>query len=164
MSFQEMKEVLDAAYERNRYNSRLRLLAKDVTIIGDRPERRRIPALSGLSGIGKTACVTEFAAEKRFELIQLDCSYMPVSMLATLMHDAIKRIAGEKIGGCVLLVDNVHQADDEWRELFLQYAEGYLDAVVHIKDAQEPGGMRVVRMSVDEIPETLFIVGEQRPG
>jgi hypothetical protein len=164
MSFQDMKDALQSAYERNVYNSRLQLLAKDGhAIVGEQPGRRRIPSLSGLSGIGKTACVEAFAKEKGFELVRLDCSYMPVSMLVVKMHDACKRIAAKETEGCVLLVDNFDQADQEWREVLVQYADGYLDATVEVRDAGEPTMKTKLRVGVEEVPETLFLIGEERP-
>ena len=172
MSFQMMKESLRTAYERNVYNARMHHFVKDgftIVSIGDKgpktPERRRIPILSGLSGIGKTASIVEFAGDKGFELIKLDCSYMPSSMFASIMYDAIERIESGQIDGCVLLVDNIDQADSQWQELLVQYSDDHLDTVLDAKNekVKTPGKAQKVRMSVNEVPETLFIVGEQRP-
>jgi hypothetical protein len=97
------------------------------------------------------------------ELVQLDCSYMQSVHLAIAVREAANRIATGSSRGCVVLVDNLDQADDGWRELFLQYADGYLDTVVEAHDASAPDRLSHARVCVDEIPESLFIVGEQRP-
>lgn len=78
MSFQAMKESLVNAYDRNVQIIRMTQLINDGhAIIGEGPGKLRIPALSGPAGIGKTTCVKDFVAEKEFELIEVDCSYMP---------------------------------------------------------------------------------------
>ena len=164
MGFQKMKESLVNAYERHVYVVRMKQLAGDGhMIIGDKPTQEiRIPTLSGLSGIGKTACVKEFATEMNFQLIELDCSYMPSSTVATFMYSAISRILADEIDGCVLLIDNINEADTEWRELFDQYANNYFDAAVNIAD-ETSEEMSKTKQRFDEIPATLFIIGEQRP-
>ncbi|QJD30965.1 AAA family ATPase [Methylococcus geothermalis] len=165
MSFQKMKLSLVNAYDRNVQVVRMKQLISDGhVIIGDHsPGKLRIPVLSGLTGIGKTACVTEFATEKDFELIKLDCSYMPSSTLATFMYSAINRILAGQINGCVLLIDNINEADSEWLELFDQYSKNYFDAPVNIADDANQDRICKTRERIDEIPEGLFIVGEQRP-
>lgn len=165
MSFQEMKESLVNAYDRNVQAVRMKQLTSDGhMIIGDHsPGKLRIPVLSGLTGIGKTACIKEFATEKDFQLTELDCSYMPSSTLATFMYSAINRILAGQINGCVLLIDNINEADDGWLRLFDQYANNYFDASVNIADDTNQERIRETRQRFDEIPETLFIIGEQRP-
>jgi hypothetical protein len=133
-------------------------------IIGDHsPGKLRSPVLSGPTGIGKTACVKEFATEKGFEIIELDCSYMPSSTLATFMYSEINRILEGQISGCVLLINNINEADSEWLELFDQYTNNYFDAPVNIEDDVNHDRISKTRQRIDEIPEGLFIIGEQRP-
>lgn len=165
MSFQEMKESLVNAYANNDHAVFMRQTIKNSTIIGDPPSlsRLRIPVLSGLTGIGKTACIREFASEIEFELIELNCSYMPSSTLATVMFDAINRIRTSQIKGCVLLIDCFNEADKEWQELLLQYANNYFDAHINIAEDANKNHIRGIRHRIDEIPGSLFIVGEQRP-
>jgi|GEM_PF-1740607 len=160
-----MKESLVSAYEGHVNAVRMKQLTNDGhMIIGDNPiQKTRIPTLSGLSGIGKTACITEFANDHDFELIKLDCSYMPSSVLATFMYVSINRILADKINGCVLLIDNINEVDSDWLELFNQYSNNYLDAVVTIEDKTDKNCIRKIKQRIDEIPETLFIIGEQRP-
>lgn len=165
MSFRKMKELIVDAYDRNVQVVRMKQLIGDGhLIIGDPyPGELEILVLSGLAGIGKTACVKEFAAEKDFEIIELDCSYMPSSTLATFMYSEISRILADQIKGCVLLIDNINEADSEWLELFDQYARNYFDAPVNIEYDANHDRIRRTRQRIDAIPEGLFIIGEQRP-
>ena len=165
MSFQEMKESLVTAYERHVNAVRMKQLTNDGHMaVGDNPiPKTRIPTLSGQSGIGKTACVKEFANEHDFELIKLDCSYMPSSALATFMYASINRILADKINGCVLLIDNINEADSEWLELFDKYSNNYFDAVVNTEDEIDQNCIHKIKQRIDEITETFFIIGEQRP-
>jgi hypothetical protein len=165
MSFQEMKESLVNAYDRNVQVVRMQQLTSDghVTIGVHSQGKLKIPVLSGLTGIGKTACIKEFATEKHFELIELNCSYMPSSTLATFMYSTINRILADQINGCVLLIDNINEADSEWLNLFDQYANSYFDAPVNIADDTNQDRIRKTKQRIDEIPEGLFIIGEQRP-
>lgn len=163
MSFQEMKKSLANAYERNVQIRRMQLTKGWHEVIGEVSRVSIIRTLSGLSGIGKTACIREFATEKGFELIELDCSYMSTSALATFTYGAINRISTGQISGCVLLINNINEADDEWLELFDQYANNYFDAIVNIADDANQDEICKIRQRIDEIPEGLFIVGEQRP-
>lgn len=168
MSFQEMKESLFNAYSRNVQVVRMKQLSSDGLLnIGEpsaeNSEKLKIPVLSGLSGIGKTACVKEFAAEKGFELIELDCSYMPPAHLATFMYSAINRILANQINGCVLLIDNINEADSEWLELLDQYSNSYFDAPVNVANETDSESIHKTRQRIDKILEEIFIVGEQRP-
>ena len=165
MSFQNMKESIVKAYDRNVQVVRMKQLTGDGhLIIGDHsPRRLNIPVLTGLTGIGKTACVKEFATENDFEIIALDCSYMPSSTLATFMFSEINRIITDQIKGCVLLIDNINEADSEWLELFDQYSKNYFDALVNIVDGANHDQICNKRQRIDAIPEGIFIIGEQRP-
>jgi len=166
MNYQEMKETLVNAYDRNVLSVRMKQLTSDGhMIIGDQSlvGKVRIPVLSGLTGIGKTACVKEFVEEKDFQLINLNSSYMPASTLATFMYSAINQILASEINGCVILIDNINEADDEWSKIFEEYANNHFDASVNIEDGTNQNRIRETRQRFDEIPETLFIVGEQSP-
>jgi len=164
MSFKAMRERLDQAYSQNVSRARIQELLNDgAWMIGDRPDTtRRIPILNGMSGIGKTACVKAFAEDHDFELLSLDCSYMPASTFAAAVQDASQRIDAGKLKGCVLLVDNADGADEEWQELLLQYAQSRLDTVVKASMVEKPGRMGELTVHVERIPESLFVVGEQR--
>jgi hypothetical protein len=164
MGFQEMKKSLANAYDSNVQIRRMQQLIMDGhSVIGDAPKTLSIPTLSGLPGIGKSACVKEFAMEREFEFIELDCSYMTASAMATFMYGAIQRISAGQAVGCVLLINNIDEADDEWRLLFDQYANNYFDAVVNVVDEADQNGISKLRHRIDGIPEGVFIVGEQRP-
>lgn len=164
MGFQEMKKSLANAYDNNVQIRRMqRLIMDGHSVIGDAPKTISIPTLSGLPGIGKTDWVKEFATEREFELTELDCSYMTASAMATFMYGAIQRISAGQAAGCVLLINNIDEADDEWRALFDQYVNNYFDAVVNVVDETNQNGISKIRYRIDGIPEGLFIVGEQRP-
>ena len=165
MSFQKMKASIVNAYDRNVQVVRMKALTSDGhLIIGDHyNEKRKIPVLSGQSGIGKTACVKEFAAEKDFEIVNLNCSYMPSSTLATFMYSESCRISADQIKGCVILIYNIDEADGQWLELFDQYSSNYFDAPVNIEDETDHGRIIKSRHRIEEIPEGLFLIGEQRP-
>lgn len=157
MSFQKMKESLVNAYERRVYIIRMKQLAGDGPV-----QKIIIPCLSGPTGIGKTACVKEFATEKKFRLIKLDCSCNPSSTLAAFMWSAISRTLEGQENGYVLLIDNINEADNEWLELFDQYANNYFDAYVNMEDKTDKNIIHKIRQRFDEIPEGVFIIGEQR--
>lgn len=165
MSFKAMRERLDQAYSQNVSRARIQELFNDgAWMMGDLPNTtRKIPILNGLSGVGKTACVKSFAKDHEFELLSLDCSYMSASTFAAAIQDASQRIDAEKIKGCVVLVDNADRADEEWKMLLLQYSESRLDTVVKTNIAETPGKMGELSVRVERIPESLFVVGEQRP-
>jgi hypothetical protein len=163
MDFRQMKESLEQAYERNVQVARALHFSRmeGLLVVGEfEPGYRRIPVLSGLPGIGKTSCAQDFATEKKFEFVELDCSYMPPETLATLMHAMIHRILKEEIKGCVFLVDNIDQADTGWRHLCQQYAKGYLDTLAEGPDPENTDAIDQPHLM---IPEELFLVGEQRP-
>jgi hypothetical protein len=88
---------------------------------------------------------------------------MPASTLATFMYSEINRILEGQISGCVLLINNINEADSEWLELFDQYTNNYFDAPVNIADDANHDRISKTRQRIDEIPEGLFIIGEQRP-
>lgn len=99
--------------------------------------------------------------EKDFGLIEIDCAFMPSSILPELTFVSIGRILAKQIKGCVLLIDNIDQADNDWLKLFEQYANGYFGAASGTADEDNPRSMQTARR-IDRIPEGLFIIGEQR--
>jgi len=61
-----------------------------------------------------------------------------------------------------VLIDNINEADAEWRALLDQYADHHFDALVNTADAAAPDGIRKERQKIDHLPENLFVIGEQR--
>ena len=165
MGFQEMLSELDRAYQYNVQIVRTKHLRSDGhELVGEAPSaRRKIPILSGLSGIGKTSAVREFAEVHQLQFIQIDCSYLPGSALAAYLHNSIAKIESGNIAGCILLVDNISDADEDWYQLFEQYADNRLDIEINVQDLEESDTICKSSWKYDSIPETLFIVGEQRP-
>ena len=160
-----MKASIVTAYDRNVQVIRIKQLASDSHLVtgGHSQGKVKIPILSGMTGIGKTACVKEFASEKNFDLINLDCSYMPISTFEAYMYNTINRILANEINGCILLIDNINEADSEWIELFDQYADNHFYGIINISDDTSQDRISKARQRIGKIPETLFIVGEQRP-
>jgi len=71
-----MQIMLAKAYDRHVKAVRSRQQADHGRAVIDRSEVKKsvIPVLSGLTGIGKTACVKQFVSQKGFELLEVDCS------------------------------------------------------------------------------------------
>jgi hypothetical protein len=161
MSFEKMMKSLASAYDSHVQGVRWKHLAGDSgTVVGSKSlDHLKIPVVSGMSGIGKTACIKKFASDKHFEWVGLDASSMPVSTLATLMFVAIHRIRHQQISGCVLHIDNINEADAKWLELLNQYGNNTFDALVNREDAAE--GIGQERQHFNRLPESLFVVGEQ---
>lgn len=88
---------------------------------------------------------------------------MPSSHLATRMFVAIEQIISKQTTGCVVLIDNINEADAEWLALLDQYAGHYFDALVNAADAAAPDGIRKEWQKIGHLPENLFVIGEQRP-
>jgi hypothetical protein len=159
-----MKQALEQSYAQNQPNfARLGKRVGGNCLVAAAPEYRQIPVLLGETGIGKTACVKAFTADKGFEFVALDCSYMSVAALATFMYGAIEGIRAGTMKGCVLLIDNLDQADSDWKAIFDQYSENYFDAYVNMQDETNPDQVLKSRQQFATLPETLFLVGEQRP-
>ncbi len=165
MSYETMQNMLAEAYDQHVAHVRSKQLASHGRASVDRSAAKKplIPVLSGPTGIGKTACVKQFASQKGFELLELDCSFMPSSHLATRMFVAIKQITSKQTTGCVVLIDNINESDTEWRALLDQYSDHYFDALVNTADAAAPDGIRKERQKIGHLPENLFVIGEQRP-
>ena len=165
MSFETMQNMLAKAYDRHVEAVRLKPLASHgrARVGRSAAKKSEILVLSGPTGFGKTACVKQFASQKGFELLELDCSYMPSSHLATRMFVAIEQIISKQITGCVVLIDNINEADAGWRALLDQYTDHYFDALLNTADAAAPGGIGKERQKIGHLPENLFVIGEQRP-
>ena len=88
---------------------------------------------------------------------------MSPSHFATRMFVAIDLIISKQTTGCVVLIDNINEADAEWRALLDQYTYHYYEALVNTADAAAPDGIRKERQKISHLPENLFVVGEQRP-
>ncbi len=163
MSFEKMIKSLTSAYDSHVQGVRWKHLADNSGTVVDSESlvNLKIPVLSGMTGIGKTACIKKFASDKQFEWVGLDASYMPVSTLATLMFVAINRIRHQQIPGCLLHIDNINEADAEWRQLLDQYGNNTFDALVNSVDATE--GIGQGHQHFNRLPESLFVVGEQWP-
>lgn len=165
MSFATMQIMLAKAYDQHVVAVRSKPVAGHgrASIGRSAVKKTEILVLSGPTGIGKTACVKQFASQKGFELLELDCSFMPSSHLATRMFVAIEQIISKQTTGCIVLIDNINEADAEWRALLDQYTDHYFDALVNTADAAAPGGIRKERQKIGHLPENLFVIGEQRP-
>jgi len=157
-----MIKSLTSAYDSHVQGVRWKHLADNSGTVVDSESlvNLKIPVSSGMTGIGKTTCIKKFASDKQFEWVGLDASYMPVSTLATLMFVAINRIRHQQIPGCLLHIDNINEADAEWRQLLDQYGNNTFDALVNSVDATE--GICQGHQHFNRLPESLFVVGEQR--
>lgn len=165
MSFETMRKILVTAYHQHTeaVNSKSHTTSHEDASIGQSVAKKsRIPVLSGPSGIGKTACIKQFARQNGFEMLELDCSFMPSSHFATRMFVAIEQIFSKQTIGCIVLIDNINKADAEWQALLDQYADNYFDALVNTVDSAVPDGIRKEQKLIGHLPETLFVVGEQR--
>ncbi len=162
MAYKQMLEFLQKSFDDNVQKIRRK------QVLGDAGEQLTLPTLSGLSGIGKTACIEEFSAQKGFALIKFDCSYETSNFVLIHLNNAINSIAGKKSKGLVLLLDYINEADEELMEIINQYRKNYLDGsmkVAKVSDDGEPLSpieYRNIDVSYDSLPETIFIVGEQR--
>jgi len=158
MYYNEMLEALETAFDNNVQKIRRK------KVFGDTGEKLSLPALSGPTGIGKTACVKEFARNKDFHLITIDCSYEPANFLVIHLNNAIKDLNNGKIDGCVLLLDNVNEADEDYLHIINQYRTNSLHSFMEVAVSDENGKpvQKNFEVSHDEIPEKIFIIGEQR--
>jgi hypothetical protein len=162
MSFQQMKTVIANAYNQNAEYVRMKNAS------GVFEGKRRIPVLSGDSGTGKTACVEEFAKERGFELLRIDCSFEPANFLVVHLHQALGRFRKDS-SGTIILLDNINEADEEWLSLLDQYSRNFLDATMKRGKVDDQG--EVIHpvewtshaVKVASIPEQIFVVGEMRP-
>jgi len=162
MSFAKARAYLDKAYEAHGQLVFMQETCGRVEVIGERPEmRRRVPVISGPMGVGKTSCVREFAAERGLKFVAIDCSFTPASHFAALINNACVEISQGATGGCVILIENFSEADDEWKKILEQYARGRLDTNIMVADESRPGRMRPLDLRQEWIPEEIFIVGEE---
>ncbi len=162
MSFQKILAYLDKIFEENAEKIR----QKQKT--GQLDEILTVPNLSGPTGIGKTACVKQFAESKGFELVTLDLSYQPTNFFIIYLYNAINRVQRNKAKGVLLLLDNFNEADEEAWEVINQYCSNFLDTSMKVAKIDENGELiepvtyQEMPVRFEEIPETVFIVGEQR--
>lgn len=163
MSYADMMHQLDQAFESNTQK------IKHKALVGVLDELLSIPALSGSSGIGKTACIKDFAQKHGFNLVKIDCSYEPANNLVARLNNAIIAAKSDKPTGTVLLLDFCDQADDDFLELLSQFRSNFLRASLRV--AQNPTApkkstsltYKTVELSHDTIPPEVFIVGEVHP-
>ena len=73
MNFETMKNMLAKAFHQHIEDVRSKSLAShgNASIGRSVARKSRIPVLSGPTGIGKTACVKQFARQKGFALLEL---------------------------------------------------------------------------------------------
>ncbi len=163
MDLEKIKTMLVRAYEANVEVVRRGKLEGDGQEIIREPslQELQIPILSGSADKDMTACVEEFANEKKFKLFQLDRSQDPVDNLIINIAHAVSEIYAGKINGCVILILNFDKAGDEWQEILDLYASNYFNTPepaandVNTTSANERG------RRIKEIPEKLLIVGVQ---
>jgi len=163
MNFHQMLKTLHNVYEQNAEKIEQR---RQTGGIG---EKLNIVLLSGPTGIGKTACVQQFAKETGLALRRIDCSYEPAHFLAIHLFNCIHNVLDQKQPGFVILLDNIDQADEEHLKIIRQYRQNYLDTTVPVY-ATESAGKTVgsaapveKKIAFERIPKTIFLVGEQRP-
>jgi len=153
----KMRLSLEAKFDSNIQKIRRKKM------FGDTGEKLSLPALSGPTGIGKTASVKEFSQNKGFHLITIDCSYEPANFLVIHLNNAITNIADGKIDGCVLLLDNINEAGEDFLNIINQYRTNSLNSFMEVNVPDDNGKpiKENIEVSYNEIPENIFIVGEQ---
>jgi len=158
MSYRKMLEGLEKTFDNNVQKIRRK------KVLGDASEKLSVPTLSGLTGIGKTASVKEFSKNKGFHLIIIDCSYEPANFLVIRLNNAIIDINNGKSDGCVLLLDYIDEADEQYLKIISQYRSNYLNSFMEVAIPDDNGKPtpKKIDVSYDEIPENIFVVGEQR--
>ena len=165
MSFAKMKAYLHEAYDRHWQEVFMQETLRSATVIGERPEvKRKVPILSRPLGVGKTACVKELAVEIGFELVVLDCSFIPASQFAATLNTACIGIRQATQRGCVILIEHFNEVDAEWQEVLRQYMAGHLDSNIMVADENKPGKKRSLPLRQSWIPEGVFIIGEKNVG
>ena len=133
MNFHQMLKTLHNVYEQNAEKIEQR---RQTGGIG---EKLNIVLLSGPTGIGKTACVQQFAKETGLALRRIDCSYEPAHFLAIHLFNCIHNVLDQKQPGFVILLDNIDQADEEHLKIIRQYRQNYLDTTVPVYAAESAG-------------------------
>ena len=166
MFYDERLETLEDNFENN---SRLIRRKKQLGFL---EEKLTITAISGPTGIGKTASVRDFAKRKNFKMMTIDCSFEPANHLAIYLHNSIVDIEKSRIDGCVLLLDFINEANDEFNEIIEQYRSNYLDLDIKVHAVDENRNLirdesgdlipEYFKVSYKALPENIFIVGEMR--
>jgi len=162
MSYKQMIETLESSFNSNVQKIRRKKM------FGDAGEKLSVPVLSGLSGIGKTSSVKEFAKSKNFDLANIDCSFEEANTFIAKLNNAIQSIENGEAEGFVFLLDNINNVSKEYLEIIGQYQENYLNASILIKIAENKKSInsldsKKINIVIDTLPEKLIIVGEQRP-
>lgn len=161
--FHETLQSLAVAYDENVQKVRRK------RVFGSAGGTLRIPVLSGPTGTGKSDCVMAFAEERGFDLVRLDCSFEPADFLVARLFNAIHGINSGQSKGVVLLVNNMNQAGQDWLEILDQYARNELDTSMQVAagstdSLSQPIEYVTKTVKFEEIPEQLFVVGEQWTG
>lgn len=174
MSYTNMLEALEKTFNENTQKI-------SQKVVGHTGEKLSIPNLVGPTGVGKTACVKEFAKSKGFDLITIDCWNPQVTNLLVIhLNKAIININSGKCDGYVLLLDNIDRADEQCLDIIEQYRANSLDSFMEVdvnavddenpinktkpkvlSFNMDPPVIQKIKVLYDEIPENLFIVGEQ---
>jgi len=159
-----MQEMLQSRFDDNVQKIRRK------RVFGYDEGKLNLVVLSGDTGIGKTACVKEFAKKKGFKLITMFCDEPDTAnLLAINLNNAINTIDTKgKQHGFVLLLDNIDRIDKATLEIIDQYRANYLKTFMRVakpRDGKDLNTLEYVKLEVqyDSIPENIFIVGEQRP-
>ena len=162
MNYQKMIKTLESAFEQNVQKIRRKKM------FGDSGEKLSVPVLSGLTGIGKTSAIKEFSENKKFNLVGIDCSFEEVDAFIIGLNNAVESIVNEKSEGIVLWLNYIDKATEEYLEIIRQYQKNYIDTsiMVKIQENNKPIhtlNSKKINIAHDVLPETLIIVGEQRP-
>ncbi len=162
VGYKKLQEVLKRSFHDNVQKIRRKKM------FGNVGEQLSLPTLSGPSGIGKTACIEEFATTNGFKLIKMDCSYEPSNFVVIHLNNAIISLSNGKIKGLVLHLDFINEADEELIEIIKQYKNNTLNSYMKVAKVDNNGEpfypveYRKMDVIYENLPETIFIVGEQR--
>jgi hypothetical protein len=157
MKTEHMHDILKNTYEANSNLLRSCSSESDTTL----ESKIQIPVLSGEVGIGKTACVKEFAAKSGFILVRMDCTYEPANSFAARILMAVDKIenGSEEF---LILIDNINQAPAGWRTILKQYEKGQLDLTIELF-SPDTHSVQSTLTRACRVPVGLYIVGESRP-
>ncbi|RLA06609.1 MAG: hypothetical protein DRQ51_08810 [Gammaproteobacteria bacterium] len=131
-------------------------------------QKLNLVVLSGDTGIGKTTSIKEFANKKGFEFITIYCDESDAANLLVInLNNAINIIqTKEKRYGVVLLLDNINKADNKLLKIIAQYRNNTIHTSMRLAKTKngKTSSLEYVNLEVhcDNIPENIFIVGEQR--
>jgi hypothetical protein len=162
MSYQQMIKTLENAFEQNVQKIRRK------KVFGDSGEKLIVPVLSGLTGIGKTSAIKEFTENKKFKLVSIDCSFEEADSIIIGLNNAVKSIVNEEVEGIVLWLNYIDKVTEENLKTIRQYQKNYLDTFITAKIPENNKPIHTldskkIKIVYDVLPETLIIIGEQRP-